>query len=52
MAQNPAKKQAPKPTLLPGTPIVLELDEMWHYIKKRKTNFEYGKCLIEILDTS
>ncbi len=35
-----AKKQASKPTLAPGTSVVLELDEMWHYIrnKTRKIN--------------
>ncbi len=48
-----AKKHAPKPTLSPGTTVVLELDEMWHYIRNiRKTNFGYGRHLTETRDTS
>ena len=42
-----AKKHTPKPTLPPSTTVVLELDEMWHYIGNKKTNFGYGKHLKE-----
>ena len=31
-----AKKHAPKPTLPPEATVILELDEMWHYIGKKK----------------
>lgn len=27
----------------PGDAIVIEVDEMWHFIKKKKINFGYGK---------
>ena len=40
-----AKKQAPKPTLAPGTPVVLELDEMWHYIGNKKNKLWIWKVL-------
>ncbi len=43
--RNFAKKQASKPTLSPGTPIVLELDEMWHYIKNKKNKLWIWKVL-------
>ena len=47
-----AKKHTPKPTLPLGTTLVLELDEMWHYIGNKKTNFGYGKHLKETPNTS
>ena len=47
-----AKKHTPKPTLPPSTTVVLELDEMWHYIGNKKTNFGYGKHLKETPNTS
>ena len=35
-----AKKHALKPTLPPEATVILELDEMWHYIgKKKNTRF-------------
>ena len=34
--RNFAKKQTPKTMLSSGTPIVLELDDMWHYPKEEK----------------
>ncbi len=40
-----AKKHAPKPTLSPGTTVVLELDEMWHYIGKKKNKLWIWKAL-------
>ena len=40
-----AKKQAPKPTLAPGTSVVLELDEMWHYIGNKKNKLWIWKVL-------
>ena len=43
--RNFAKKQAPKPRLAPGTPVVLELDEMWHYIKNKKNKLWIWKVL-------
>ena len=45
MGRNFTKKQAPKPTLTPGTPVVLELDEMWHYIGKQKNKLWIWKAL-------
>ena len=32
-----------KPTPVSNMEISLELDEMWHFIKDKKTNFGYGK---------
>ena len=43
--RNFAKKQAPKPTFSPGTLVVLEIDEMWHYIKKKKNKLWIWKVL-------
>ena len=43
--RNFAKKQAPKPTLAPGTQVVLELDEMWHYIQNKKNKLWIWKAL-------
>ena len=40
-----AKKQAPKPTLSPGARVVLELDEMWHYIGNKKNKLWIWKAL-------
>ena len=40
-----AKKQAPKPTLSPRTPVVLELDEMWHYIGNKQNKLWIWKVL-------
>ena len=30
----------------PQGDVVVELDEMWHYIKAKKTNFGYGKHFV------
>ena len=43
--RNFAKKQAPKPTFSPGITLVLELDEMWHYIAKKKNKLWIWKAL-------
>ena len=40
-----AKTKAPKPTLSPGTRVVLELDEMWHYIQNKKNKLWIWKAL-------
>ena len=32
----------------PGTSIVMELDEMWHYLGKKNKNSGYGRLLIEL----
>jgi transposase len=37
-----ANKHAPKPEPL-GRALVVELDEMWHYLKKRPTSSGSGK---------
>jgi transposase-like protein len=47
--RNFATKNYTKPT--PQGPIVIELDEMWHFIKSKKTNAGYGK-LIAVLPAS
>ena len=36
-AKEPYKKPAPQ-----GNPIIMELDEMWHYVKKNGRNSGYG----------
>ena len=40
-----AKKRVPKQTLSPGTTVVLELDEMWHYIGNKKNKLWIWKVL-------
>jgi transposase len=37
----------PKPI---GRAIVIELDEMWHYLKKSPTNFGSGRLMIALQD--
>jgi transposase len=37
-----AKEHAPKPEP-EGRAVVIELDEMWHYLKKRPTSFGSGR---------
>ena len=41
--------ELPKPK---AAPIVLELDEMWHYLKKRSRNSGFGKLCVVILENS
>lgn len=43
-----AKAHCAKPE--PGEAILVELDEMWHYLKSKKTKFGYGKHLEEKLE--
>lgn len=33
---------------IPSSSIVMELDEMWHYIGSKKTSSGYGRLLIEL----
>ena len=40
-----AKKHAPKPALSPGATVILELDEMWHYIGNKKNKLWIWKAL-------
>ena len=40
-----AKKHTPKPTLPPEATVILELDEMWHYIGKKKNKLWIWKAL-------
>jgi hypothetical protein len=39
-AENNYKKPAP------GHAVIVELDEMWHYLFLKKTNFGYGKHIV------
>ena len=32
----------------PGSAIVMEIDEMWHYLKKNPTSFGYGRLIVAI----
>jgi transposase-like protein len=41
--RNFAIENYAKPT--PQGPIIIELDEMWHFIKSKKTNVGYGKLI-------
>ena len=43
--RNFAKEQAPKPRIHSQTPLVLELDEMWHYIGNKKNKLWIWKAL-------
>lgn len=44
-----AKEHYEKPA--PGDAIVVELDEMWHYLKSKKTSYGYGKHIEEKLES-
>ena len=44
-----AKEQYEKPA--PGDAILVELDEMWHYLKSKKTSYGYGKRIEEKLES-
>jgi len=43
-----ATKNYVKPKPSDDAVIVLELDEMWHYINSKKTSFRYGKLIVAI----
>lgn len=32
-----------------GEAVIIELDEMWHFIKSKKTNYGYGKHIIVLI---
>lgn len=35
----------------PGEAVLVELDEMWHYLKSKKTSYGYGKRIEEKLES-
>ena len=37
-----------KPEPVDGVTVMLELDEMWHYISDKKTNSGYGRLIVAI----
>jgi len=41
-----AEKTYEKPE--PGQAVIVELDEMWHYLHSKKTNFGSGKLIVAI----
>jgi len=43
-----AKEHYEKP--MPKSEIVLELDEMWHFLQSKKTNIGYGKHIAGLLE--
>ena len=44
-----AKTHYEKPA--PGDAIIVELDEMWHYIGSKKTSYGSGKLIVEKLES-
>ena len=44
-----AKTHYEKPA--PGDAIIVELDEMWHYLGSKKTSYGSGKLIVEKLDS-
>ena len=44
-----ARKQTLKPTPERAQVVVLELDEMWHFLEKKLKNYGYGKPMTEPL---
>jgi hypothetical protein len=41
-----AEKTYEKPE--PSEAVIVELDEMWHYLGSKKTNFGYGKLIVAV----
>ena len=41
-----AEKTYEKPE--PSEAVIVELDEMWHYLGQKKTNFGYGKLIVAV----
>ena len=41
-----------KPQPLQGSTVEIELDEMWHYLKSKKTSFGFGKHIVALPDSS
>jgi len=50
--RNFAGEHAKPPQPQEATAVVLELDEMWHYVNKKKTNSGYGKLCVVIPENS
>ena len=44
-----AKTHYEKPA--PGDAIIVELDEMWHYLRSKKTSYGSGKLIVEKLES-
>ena len=44
-----AKTHYEKPA--PGDAIIVELDEMWHYLGSKKTSYGSGKLIVEKLES-
>ena len=44
-----AKTHYEKPA--PGDAIIVELDEMWHYLRSKKTSYGSGKPVVEKLES-
>lgn len=44
-----AKTHYEKPA--PGDAIIVELDEMWHYLRSKKTSYRSGKPIVEKLES-
>ena len=44
-----AKTHYEKPA--PGDAIIVELDEMWHYLRSKKTSYGYGKPIVDRLES-
>ena len=42
-----AKSNYEKPT--PGKVVIIELDEMWHFLQSKKTNYGFGKPMTVIM---
>ena len=32
----------------PGSAVVIEVDEMWHYLQKKRTNSGFGRLIVAI----
>lgn len=47
-----ALKNAPKPVPAGEGAAVVELDEMWHFLKKRPAKSGYGRLIVQIQDSS
>jgi hypothetical protein len=50
--KNFALKKAPKPVPPAGGVAVVELDEMWHFLKKNLTKSGSGKLIVLLQDNS
>ena len=50
--RNWAEANYEKPEPCEDAVVVLELDEMWHYIKDKKTDSGFGRLIVAILHNS